>query len=334
MPRTLIFIVSLLLLASCGSGSDTFRFEGRLMKIRMADFFIYSPDGGMIGRDTIKVRDGRFEFETMLDDKATFLIVFPNHSEQPVFAEPGAEVTISGNASQLKKMEIEGTDDNDLYTEFRQETAEMDEEELKKAAEQFIADNPESMVCRYLIDKYFLKTPTPDYKKASELIDVVLSADSTNARMMYLKRQLDGISTAIPGDRLPAFTAYTIKGDTITNDSLRSKVNVINVFATWNSASQAIQSTLKRQKRDFGDSLSVMSICIDADSAKCSKTNGNETNDIAYVCDGKMWDSPLLKTLGISTIPASIVTDKEGKIVATNLTLKEFTDKISSLIKD
>ena len=49
---------SLLLFSSCGTNNGKFRLEGRLRNFNNGEFWIYSPDGDMLGIDTIKVRDG------------------------------------------------------------------------------------------------------------------------------------------------------------------------------------------------------------------------------------------------------------------------------------
>ena len=140
-------------LVSCGVDSDKFRLTGRLRNINQGEFWIYSPDGAIEGIDTILVRDGRFSYETELRIPSTFIIIFPNYSEQPVFAEPGQEVDIKGNASHMKEMLIKGTDDNDAMTELRMELNKLMPPEVPKAVGKFINENPKSLVSRYLFQR-------------------------------------------------------------------------------------------------------------------------------------------------------------------------------------
>ncbi len=333
MPRILIIFVSLLLLSSCGSESDTFRLEGRLRKIHQAQLFVYSPDGGITGRDTIKVLDGRFAYETRMGDKHTLILVFPNHSEHPVFAEPGAEVTISGHASQLREMEIEGTDDNELYTEFRQETLDMKPAEMDKAIEEFLKEHPASQVCRYLIDKYYIRTASPDYKRALELVGVVLAEVPDSPRLLLLQKQISRLAAFASHETLPPFTARTVLGDTITRDSLNAKVNVVSLWASWHNGSMAIQRLLKAMKEDYGDSLKVVSICLEADTVVAMRAAKGDRKALIGVCDGMMWDSPLMDSLALTTADANIITDRKGRIMATNLERKALESKIESLMK-
>ena len=116
MRRIIGFLGCVLLLAACGSDSGKFRLEGRLRNINQAEFWVYSPDGSMQGIDTITVRNGRFAYELELEDEATLMVVFPNYSEQPVFARPGKTVSIKGDATHLKEIIIEGTKENEHMT--------------------------------------------------------------------------------------------------------------------------------------------------------------------------------------------------------------------------
>ena len=53
----------------------------------------------------------------------------------------------------------------------------------------------------------------------------------------------------------------------------------------------------------------------------------------SLVCDGKMWQTPIVKQLGITAIPDNIVTDKNGKIIARGLSLVDLQKKIEEKLK-
>ncbi len=330
MQYILIFIVSLCLLSSCGSGGDTFRLEGRLKNTTQAELIVYSPDGGMMGMDTIKVRDKRFSYELPVSEKKTLIIAFLNNlsEEYPVFVEPGATVTVSNFLS-----EMEGTEENELYSGLRRKTKDMSRDEAKKAIATFVNEHPKTIACRYLIDKYFIKTSTPDYRQALTLTETCLKADPENARLQLLKNQLEGLQAFGVGNMLPEFTVGTIGGDTVTLDSMKAKVNIVSVWASWNNRSTNNQRLLKNLKKEYGDSIAILSICIDGDSAKCRRMAKSNATKIHEVCDGKMWDTPLLHTFGLSTAEGNIIADKNGKIVAVNVINKEIRDKVTSIMK-
>ena len=51
------------------------------------------------------------------------------------------------------------------------------------------------------------------------------------------------------------------------------------------------------------------------------------------VCDGRMWSSSIVETLGINTVPDLIVVDNKGKITARGLTMEETKKKIEAELK-
>ena len=125
-------------LVSCGPGGNSFRIEGRLRHMNQGEFYVYSPDGGIKGIDTIKVHEGRFAYETMLRDPATFIIIFPNFSELAVFGEPGKAAEIKGDASHMKEMTVKGTNDNEEMTKIRMEINRLVPPQIPDAVEAFI----------------------------------------------------------------------------------------------------------------------------------------------------------------------------------------------------
>jgi len=147
------------LLSACGGRSGYFKVSGRLANIDQGEFYIYSPDGAIDGIDTIHVTGGRFTYERPCEREAMLLMVFPNFSEQPIFAEPGEKVSIKGDVSHLRDIEIEGTKANNLMTKFRKQTLSSLPQQAREAAARTIADHPESPIGVYLVRRYFLRPP-------------------------------------------------------------------------------------------------------------------------------------------------------------------------------
>ena len=94
---TLIAVVAIAALASCGTDGNHFKIDGRLLNLNQGEFYVYSNDQCVDGIDTIKVQGGRFSYEIPCSSPSTLTIVFPNFSETPVFAEPGKKVKVDGD---------------------------------------------------------------------------------------------------------------------------------------------------------------------------------------------------------------------------------------------
>lgn len=283
--------------------------------------------------DTIKVMDGRFAYAAYVEKPATFVMVFPNFSELPVFAKAGGSVDIQGSASNLKEIEITGTKENDLMTKFRQNTIELTPPEMKKAIIGFVGEHPKSLASMYLVNKYFIQTAEPDYVRASQLVELILKENPEDSRLIQLNKQLKSLRSVTKNKRLPSFAAKDLEGKLINNSSLKGKVNVINAWATWNFESQSIQRELKKLKKKYREQMGIISVCLDGGTKDCKRTVERDTINWSTVCDGKMWESPILVKLGISTVPGNIVTDGQGRILASNLDTEELKKKIESILK-
>ena len=331
----LLLAVVAMELASCGSNGGRFRLEGRLRNMNQGEFWVYSPDGGIEGIDTIPVREGRFAYEADLNNPATFVVIFPNYSEQPVFARPGAKVEVKGDASHLKEMTIGGTDDNKLMTQLRMELNRLTPPDVPKTVSTFIKEHPQSPVSIYVLRRFFVLDPQPDYKQALTLTKLLLKEQPDNGQLLALKKQLEGLQKGAVKTQLGKFTATDVKGRKVTEKNLKAKVNVVTAWASWNYQSTDMQRRLKQLQTKYGDKLAVLSICLDGRVDDCKKTV-IERDSLKWptVCDGRMWQTPLLRQFGFATIPANLIADQQGRITHRNLTPMKLDEQIDQLLRD
>ena len=329
----LITIHCSLFTISCGPDGNHFELKGKFKGFNQGELYIYAADGPSQKLDTIAIINGSFEYSPALDAPRTYVIVFPNFSELPVIGQPGKQVTIEGDASHLKEVEVKGSDENEAMTAFRLQTSQMTPPEVAKAAEEFINKNPQSLASIYILAKAFIQTQTPDYDKALQLASVIAKASPDNHAIAKLEKQLEGLRFFKENKQLPHFTATDIDGKTISNADLSGKVNVISTWATWNYDSQNAQRKLKRLERDHGSELKFLSICLDASQKDCRKNLERDSIRWHNICNGKMWETPILEQLGLYFVPDNIITDSKGKIIAHSIATNELERKIEELLK-
>ena len=303
--------------------------EGRLLHMNQGELYLYSPDGVIEGLDTIKVEAGRFAFQIPCEKEGTLVVVFPNFSTQPIFTEPGEEVNVKADASHLREIEVKGTEANELMSDFRKQVASVSPPEERKFAEQFVKDHPESIVSRYIVNRYFILNSTPDYKLALNLIKEMQTAQPDDWELERMKRQLRTMKNATVGLNLPQFTVKTLGGKTITGNELRrNHMVIINVWASWDYNSLEMQRTLNEAARK--GYATVLGISIDASPKDVRRLL--KADDIIFenVCDGQMLDGKLLQTLGLTTMPDNIVV-KNGKITERRVTANTIRQRINNL---
>lgn len=331
----LLLVIALLLslVTSCGNNHGSFRLEGRLRNMNMGEFWVYSPDRGINGIDTIKVRNGRFSYETTLPgDEATLVVIFPNYSEQPVIAKSGQKVSVKGDATHLKEIIIEGTTENEDLTILRMKLNDLTPPDIPGAVSDFITEHPQSLCSVYLLNRYFVNTPHPNFRTAQKLAKTLLKAQPDNLQLVALDKQLRRLQGGHIKSKLPKFTAKDTKGNKVTENSLKAKANVVAAWATWSYRSTSMQQKLMQLKKEHGSQLSVVGVCLDGSVRLCRERIQRDSIKWPTICDGTMWDTPLLSKFGMGDVPSNVVIDGKGVIVARNLSNEKLEETIKKLI--
>lgn len=265
LMAVVLTLVAALVCTSCGTDSRHFRIDGRLLHLNQGEFYVYSPDGTINGLDTIKVQAGRFSYEVACDRPMTLMIVFPNFTEQPVFAQPGKSVDLKGDASHLKEMTVKGTKDNELMNKFREMIHNAAPPEMKKCAQLFVQDHPESRVGAYLVDRYFIHDANPDTKTAVRLVDLMIEKQPDNGYLKRQKRQLTASFVATKGADIPNVLGTTVDGKTIGRVQLtKAPVTVVCALATWKYESMSQFRRLAAYAASQQGRVAVVGVSIDA----------------------------------------------------------------------
>ena len=298
--------------------------------MNQGEFYVYSPDGAITGIDTIRVQGGRFAYEIPCEEEGTIVIVLPNYSEIPVFVEPGKSVDMKADASHIKDIEVTGTKVNERMTEWRKNTSSQSPDGLKKQAEVFIKDHPSSIISRWLLRKYFVVTLKPDLKKAKELVKLIEKESDKKSSVMRLAVGLENVPLQV-GDILPAFNAKDLQGNNVLASQYRVGKSVILVWATWDYEGQNISRRVFRKIEDMkaqGKQVpKVLGISIDASAVDAKRSVGSDSTAWSTICDGLMWDSPVVKAIGTTRVPDNFVLEN-GKVKACHLNTDELFKQI------
>jgi hypothetical protein len=332
MKHISFLILLTLVLVSCGTDSHHFEIEGRLTNLNQGEFYVYSPDGGLSGIDTIKVEGGRFSYEIPCENECVLVVVFPNFSEQAIFAKPGKSVDVKGDASHLKELEVTGTDDNELMTKFRHQISNASPPEISKYASMFIEDHPASPVGAFIVSQYILKSQQPDYKKAMKLLDMMHNQQPRNGYVNHLIAQVKTICDAQSGNSITDFTAYDINGKAVSSSTLKSSpVALVYTWATWSFESTDLQRRLKAMHDKAAGKLQIVSICLDASKADCKRNISQDQINWPIICDEQMFDGPIVKRLGLLAVPDNILM-QNGRIIARGLSVNDLTQRLEKII--
>ena len=317
-----------LALAACGTDSGHFKIDGRFLNLNQGEFYVYSLEGGGKAIDTIKVQAGRFTYNVECATPKTLMVVFPNFTEQPVFAEPGKSVDIKGDASHLKEMTVKGTKDNELMNDFRKQIHSASPPEQLKYARQFVEDHPASAVSAYLVRRYFVACDNPDLRTAATLLKRMIAAQPDN---VYLPTLLSAVNDRVVlsrGAALPQFKTSTVGGSLVSSQQLSAAPTAVVVaWATYNYGSVAMLRAACTRQKESGGKIMVLGVCLDPSVELCRRTLRQNDLPLTSVCDGRMIDGSLFNRLGLSSLPDNIVL-KGGRVAGVSLSSGELLDML------
>ncbi len=333
MRQPICLVALALVMVSCGTRSGFFKIEGMLLNLNQGEFYVYSPDGVFDGVDTIKVAAGRFTYQTRCKREGTLMIVFPNYSEQPVFAQPGKFVTIKGDASHLREISVKGTRQNDLMNSLRKRLSKATPPEEAGVAEGFILENPRSPVSVYALSRYIISADRPDYDKALGLARELQEQQPGNGMAARAVRQASMGKSGAKGAAMPSFSARDIYGKPVTQATLKGKVAVVYAWASWSPESTTLRDRLNRAKADSDGKLAIMGINLDPSRQACKQSMRTDSTSQVTICDGLMFDCPLMDKFALGNVPDNIVYDTRGKVVARGLDPKDLEERLKDLLK-
>lgn len=319
-----------LFLSSCGGNSNMFKLEGHFKNLNGGEFYLYDMNDGW--KDTIVIQNGDFTYERVIEDTTTLILLFPNYSELPILARAGVDIDIEGDATHLRDTKVTGDEANEQLTEWREKINDMSQPQAQDEARRFIKENPASPACHYLLRRFFLLSPTPDYAEASKLCSTIIKAQPGNRKLLRLRNMLDSYKDK-DIKQLPEFSAVDTKGDTITDKFFTSKVNIIQAWANWSYDSQNIVRLIRQKQKDNPDKIAVVAINLDASPYEGKTFLEHDSIPWPNICDGEMWQSPLVKLFGLSSVCETIIFDKDGKTVARKQAGQELEKEIDNLLK-
>lgn len=326
MKYTLFYIAFLLTLLSCSNHPGQVRIQGSFAHLEQGEFYIYSSNGGTDHLDTLHIQDGEFEYMTPIDGEVIFHILYPNFSELTVFARPGDDIIIEGDAQNLNAVEVDGTEDNKVYTEFRKRITDISEAEARDVAQEFSLKYPTLALSRYLFSTYFLLNDSIPQAQIKEVFDSLCRACPDDVELSKLSRKVQSHGVLAEGKRLPDFKIKTRpsvfteeEGKEISSADFRGSYLLISFWASWKSGSQsALYKTrrFRKEMKEKGIKLNAISYSLDTQASSLSRIEKNDSIDYHSYCDFQCFNSPLVQKWGICDLPFFILVDPNMKIIA------------------
>jgi len=154
------------------------------------------------------------------------------------------------------------------------------------------------------------------------------------AAMKAQEEQMARLDNLIPvGSAAPDFTQPTPEGREITLSSLRGKVVLIDFWASWCKPCRMENPNVKRvYERYKGKGFEILGVSLDRDKNAWTGAIAQDGLPWKHVSDLGFWNNAAAQQYGVSSIPYTVLVDKDGKVIAKNLRGPALEEKLAEVL--
>ncbi len=242
-----------------------------------------------------------------------------------------AEYRQSGNLFYLTG--VKGSDNMELYRQFNNLMADAPAEPTTpERVETLLRDNKEHLMSAFLVT-YFESAFEQYAQLYKELRDALIGRYPRNEFVMHIDQKVR--SAVMVGMEAPDIVMADAKGINRRLSDLRGKVVLIDFWASWCRPCRMENPNVVRLYRQYHDKgFEIFSVSLDNDYDKWVRAISDDHLEWPdHVSDLRGWSSAAGKLYGVSSIPATVLVDRDGKVLARNLRGQQLENKLKEIFE-
>ncbi len=155
------------------------------------------------------------------------------------------------------------------------------------------------------------------------------------AIIFVLKSNLLTTKLSIPSTP-PIFNQINLEGDTVNLSKYNGKIVVVHFWASWSKSSRIESKNLTRLFNKYKNSnkFEIISISLDTDSIDWKNAITEDgLNWKNHFCDYKKYQSTMVKSFKVSSIPSFFIIDKKGTLINSSAKITDLELEIENNLK-
>ena len=151
-------------------------------------------------------------------------------------------------------------------------------------------------------------------------------------QVAQISAQAATLRTFAVGAEAPLFAGPTPDGEEISLESLRGKVVLIDFWASWCGPCRRENPNVVKLYDEYkSKGFEILAVSLDRTKDRWVKAIADDKLTWLHISDLKGWKSEYARQYGVSSIPQTVLLDREGKIMARNLRGKALEAKLADV---
>lgn len=311
--------------------------------------------------DTLLIQQGTFSYKGSLQETMPFILSDEQNRYQLFFINPGASVKLTLKRNDMQITFLEGSPSHEIFrslivaqdplqqlamqvqkghqalnpnTDSLNAVMNAINSQLKMNFYQFLEKNGESEVAAFVVYSAITNDRNVKVNTADTMFGMLRGKSKTSFYGNELNRMLSKLRAIEVGYQAPDFTLPDTSGSKkITLSKLRGQYVLIDFWASWCGPCKAEIPFLKRAYQAYHNKgFEILSVSLDDKRDKWLDAVRQYQMPWLHASDVRGFNSIVNELYHVPAIPKTLLLDKSGKIIATDLRGVYLEQKLAELL--